>query len=184
VSLPTKPAPAATPTPQPSVAEWKAIVTRFQKPSLPRALWQLVNTVGGFVLLWVLLHWSLEVSLWLTAALAVLDVIRDEGLQDNAARVSSYVAERMAALRHPLLRDTRSNGLFFGAEFILENGQPATRFCADLVEAMVASGVLMNVIGAGRNILKIRPPMPFSLENADFLMDRLEAALTSAPVPA
>jgi 4-aminobutyrate aminotransferase-like enzyme len=116
--------------------------------------------------------------------LAVLDVIRDEGLQDNAARVSSYVAERMAALRHPLLRDTRSNGLFFGAEFILENGQPATRFCADLVEVMVASGVLINVIGAGRNILKIRPPMPFSLENADFLMDRLEAALTSTPVPA
>ena len=118
------------------------------------------------------------------AALAVLDVIRDEGLQDNAARVSAHVAERMAALRHPLLRDTRSNGLFFGAEFILDNGQPATRFCADLVEAMVASGVLMNVIGAGRNILKIRPPMPFSLENADVLMDRLEAALTSTPVPA
>jgi 4-aminobutyrate aminotransferase-like enzyme len=118
------------------------------------------------------------------AALAVLDVIRDEGLQDNAASVSAYVADRMAALRHPLLRDTRSNGLFFGAEFILDNGQPATRFCADLVEAMVASGVLMNVIGAGRNILKIRPPMPFSLENADVLMDRLEAALTSTPVPA
>ena len=118
------------------------------------------------------------------AALAVLDVIRDEGLQDNAARVSAHVAERMAALRHPLLRDTRSNGLFFGAEFILDNGQPASRFCADLVEAMVASGVLMNVIGAGRNILKIRPPMPFSLENADVLMDRLEAALTSPPVPA
>ena len=54
----------------------------------------------------------------------------------------------------------------------------------DLVEAMVASGVLMNVIGAGRNILKIRPPMPFSLENADVLMDGLEAALTSTPVPA
>lgn len=72
MSLPTKPVPRSTPTPQPSVAEWKAIVTRFQKPSLPRALWQLVNTVGGFVLLWVLLHWSLAVSLWLTAGLAVL----------------------------------------------------------------------------------------------------------------
>ena len=63
-------------------------------------------------------------------------------------------------------------------------GPMQTRFCADLVEAMVARGVLMNLIGAGRNILKIRPPMPFSLENADFLMDRLEAALTSTPVPA
>jgi 4-aminobutyrate aminotransferase-like enzyme len=48
----------------------------------------------------------------------------------------------------------------------------------------VARGVLMNVIGTGRNILKIRPPMPFSIENADFLMDRLELSLTSTPVPA
>jgi 4-aminobutyrate aminotransferase-like enzyme len=118
------------------------------------------------------------------AALAVLDVIRDEGLQDNAARVSAHVAARMADLRHPLLRDTRSNGLFFGAEFILDDGTPATRFCADLVENMVGRGVLMNVIGAGRNILKIRPPLPFSFENADYLMDRLEAALRETKVAA
>lgn len=118
------------------------------------------------------------------AALAVLDVIRDEGLQENAARVSAHVAARMANLKHPLLRDVRSNGLFFGAEFSLDDGQPATRFCADLVETMVARGILMNVIGAGRNILKIRPPLPFSIENADFLMDELEASLRDAPVPA
>lgn len=118
------------------------------------------------------------------AALAVLDVIRDEGLQENAARVSAHVAARMANLKHPLLCDVRSNGLFFGAEFSLDDGQPATRFCADLVETMVARGILMNVIGAGRNILKIRPPLPFSIENADFLMDELEASLRDAPVPA
>lgn len=118
------------------------------------------------------------------AALAVLDVIRDEGLQENAARVSAHVTARMEALGHPLLRDTRSNGLFFGAEFILDDGQPATKFCADLVESMVTRGVLMNVIGAGRNILKIRPPLPFSVENADHLMDRLEEALRDPKVMA
>ena len=42
----------------------------------------------------------------------------------------------------------------------------------------------MNVIGAGRNILKIRPPMPFSIENADYLMDRLEIALRETRVAA
>lgn len=118
------------------------------------------------------------------AALAVLDVIRDEGLQENAARVSAHVRARMAALRHPLLRDTRSNGLFFGAELNLDDGLPATRFCADLVEDMVERGILMNVIGAGRNILKIRPPLPFSIENADFLMDQLEVALETTRVTA
>lgn len=116
------------------------------------------------------------------AAMAVLDVIRDEGLQENAAHVSAHIAARMADLRHPLLRDTRSNGLFFGAEFQHDDARPATRFCADLVENMVARGVLMNVIGAGRNILKIRPPMPVSIENADFLMTHLTAALAETPV--
>lgn len=118
------------------------------------------------------------------AALAVLDVIRDEGLQENAAKVSAHVTERMAQLSHPLLRDARSNGLFFGAEFLMDDGSPATRFCADLVENMVGRGVLMNVIGAGRNILKIRPPLPFSIENADLLMDHLTAALRETPVAA
>ncbi|MCF8510642.1 MAG: aminotransferase class III-fold pyridoxal phosphate-dependent enzyme [Rhodobacteraceae bacterium] len=116
------------------------------------------------------------------AALAVLDVIRDEGLQDNAVRSSAYVAARMANLSHPLLRDTRANGLFFGAEFLNDDDQPATRFCADLVENMVARGVLMNVIGAGRNILKIRPPMPFAIKNADFLIDNLHAALKEVKI--
>ncbi len=47
---------------------------------------------------------------------------------------------------------------------------------------MVEKGVLMGVIGAGRNILKIRPPMPFGLDHADMLMDALEAALRETPV--
>jgi 4-aminobutyrate aminotransferase-like enzyme len=115
------------------------------------------------------------------AALTVLDVIADEGLQENAARVSAHVAQRMAALRHPLLTDTRANGLFFGAEFTTDGTTPATAFTADLVESMVARGFLMNVIGPGRNTLKIRPPLPFSLENADMLMDALSAALQAAP---
>ena len=72
MELPEKAAPAVTPTPPPSVAEWKALVARFQEPSLPRALWQVLNTVGGFLLLWVLMRWSLAVSPWLTAGLAVL----------------------------------------------------------------------------------------------------------------
>jgi 4-aminobutyrate aminotransferase-like enzyme len=111
------------------------------------------------------------------AALAVLDVIRDEGLLENAQEVSAHISARMEGLRHPMLRDTRGNGLFFAAEFQLADGSPATRFCADLVENMVEKGVLMNVIGAGRNILKIRPPMVLGLTEADILMDNLEAAL-------
>jgi 4-aminobutyrate aminotransferase-like enzyme len=118
------------------------------------------------------------------AALAVLDVIRDEDLMGKAQTVSAHIADRMAGLRHPFLRDTRHNGLFFAAEMQTDSGGPATGFCADLVENMVARGVLMNVIGAGRNILKIRPPMVLGLAEADMLMDNLAAALAETPVSA
>ena len=53
-------------------AEWKKIVARFQQPSTPRALWQIVNTFGPYVLLWYLMYLSLAVSWWITAPLAVL----------------------------------------------------------------------------------------------------------------
>ncbi len=54
------------------ITAWKAIVTEFQEPSLARASWQIVNTIGGYVLLWVLLYFSLGVSWWLTLPLAIL----------------------------------------------------------------------------------------------------------------
>ena len=52
--------------------KWKEIVLEFQKPSLPRALWQIVNTLGAYVLLWYLMYLSLSVSWWLTVPLAIL----------------------------------------------------------------------------------------------------------------
>ncbi len=117
------------------------------------------------------------------ACLAVLDVIRDEGLQENAARVSAHMMDRLRALRHPLLAEVRGVGLFFGAEFVLDDRMtPATEFVADVVERMVARGFLMNRIGRAGNTLKIRPPMPFSVENADQLADALEVTLAETPV--
>jgi omega-6 fatty acid desaturase (delta-12 desaturase) len=53
-------------------AAWKAIVLKFQEPSLPRALWQVVNTFGSYALVWYLMYRSLAVSYWLTIPLAVL----------------------------------------------------------------------------------------------------------------
>lgn len=57
---------------QPSITEWKEIIARFQSPSLPRAIWQLVNTLVPYFAVWFLMYWSLSVSYWLTLALSVL----------------------------------------------------------------------------------------------------------------
>ena len=119
------------------------------------------------------------------ACLATLAVIEDEGLMQNAARVSAHVMDRLRALRHPMLAEVRDAGMFFAAEFVTADGTtPASDFVADLVEAMVARGFLLNRIGRHGQCLKIRPPLPFSTENADALLDTLEDALRTLPVPA
>lgn len=57
---------------RPGPADWKQIVLECQKPSLPRASWQLVNTFLPYALLWYGMYWSLNFSYWLTLALAIL----------------------------------------------------------------------------------------------------------------
>lgn len=116
------------------------------------------------------------------AAMAVLDVIEAEGLQANAQATGAYVVERLSALSHPLIAQVRGVGMFFGVEFLLEDGTPATTFVADLIEGMVARGVLLNNIGKHRNTLKMRPPMPFGREHADLLVDTLAQVLAETPV--
>ena len=55
-----------------NVAAWKAIVAKYQEPSLPRALWQIVNTLGPYAFLWYLMYHALAVSWWLVVPLAIL----------------------------------------------------------------------------------------------------------------
>ena len=117
------------------------------------------------------------------ACMAVMDVMENEGLQQNAARVSAHAMDRLRALRHPLLAEVRSAGLIFGAEFVLDDAMtPATDFVTEVVERMVERGFILNRIGRAGNTLKIRPPMPFSVENADMLIDALQDVLAKAPV--
>jgi omega-6 fatty acid desaturase (delta-12 desaturase) len=54
------------------IIAWKAIVALYQKPSTWRALWQIIDSIVPYVLLWYLMYWSLSISWWLTLPLAVL----------------------------------------------------------------------------------------------------------------
>jgi 4-aminobutyrate aminotransferase-like enzyme len=114
------------------------------------------------------------------AAMAMLDVLEDEALIDNAHNTGAYCLSRLKNIEHPLKAQARGHGLIFGIEFE-KDGEPATEFVAQVVEHMKKGGVLMNCNGRFRNTLKMRPPMPFSKENAKFTMDLLEDALTAVP---
>jgi omega-6 fatty acid desaturase (delta-12 desaturase) len=54
------------------IASWKEIVLQCQKPSTGRALWQIVNTLGSYALLWYLMYRSLTISYWITLSLAIV----------------------------------------------------------------------------------------------------------------
>lgn len=115
------------------------------------------------------------------AGLAVLDVIRDEGLLEHARAVGEYVQEGLGTLRdrYELIGDLRGRGLFFGAELVRDRKslEPATAEARKLVNAMRERGVLISKIGRHDNVLKMRPPMAFSREHADLLLETLEECL-------
>ncbi len=113
--------------------------------------------------------------------LAVLDVLRDEQLLENAQRVGEYTLAGMRRLqnKHAAIGEVRGRGMFFGVELVADRNTraPAGARAKAVINAMRERGVLISRIGPHDNILKIRPPMCFSAENADQLLGTLDAAL-------
>ncbi|MDQ7081364.1 MAG: aminotransferase class III-fold pyridoxal phosphate-dependent enzyme [Paracoccaceae bacterium] len=118
------------------------------------------------------------------AASAVLEVIERENLIEAAHDTGKYALERLRGLakKYPVIADVRGAGLFFGVEFTIEGGSPATAFTARVVEEMKSRGILLNSIGPGNATLKIRPPMVFGKEHADLLIDALDDILATTAV--
>ncbi|NGM46284.1 aminotransferase class III-fold pyridoxal phosphate-dependent enzyme [Rhodobacter sp. SGA-6-6] len=100
-----------------------------------------------------------------SVALAVLDVIRDEGLMQNAARVGRAFRDGLAALSGDVMGEVRGAGLFLGAD-VLREGAPAPDRAATLVNLLRNEGILISATGPQGHILKLRPPLPFSEANA------------------
>jgi 4-aminobutyrate aminotransferase-like enzyme len=115
------------------------------------------------------------------AGLAVLDIIRDEQLQANAAEVGDYLKQGLRRLQnnHSLLGDVRGTGLFIGVELVRDDStlEPADGEAALLVQRMKEHGVLLSTDGPFHNVIKIKPPIVFSKADADFLLTRLNTVL-------
>jgi 4-aminobutyrate aminotransferase-like enzyme len=110
--------------------------------------------------------------------LAVLDVLDADELQAHAHRVGAHLLARLRALvdRSRLVGDVRGSGLFIGVELVRDRDtrEPATIEAADVVNRLREEGILIGTDGPDHNVLKIRPPMPFTIEDADVLASTLE----------
>lgn len=91
----------------------------------------------------------------------------------------SIVCSQMAE-RYPIIGDVRGSGLFLGIELVRdrETLEPATEEASFIADQMREHGILLGTDGPFHNVLKIRPPMPFDEENADFLVATLDKILS------
>ena len=113
--------------------------------------------------------------------LTVLDVIRDEGLQANAARVGSHLKGRLEelAVRHQLIGAVHGSGLYLGVEFVRDRGtlEPATEETAAICDRMLGLGVIIQPTSDRMCVLKIKPPLCLDVAGADFFADALDRVL-------
>jgi 4-aminobutyrate aminotransferase-like enzyme/Ser/Thr protein kinase RdoA (MazF antagonist) len=113
--------------------------------------------------------------------LAVLDVIAEEGLQENALQVGTHLMDSIRQLmeKHALIGVVRGLGLFVGIELVQdrETLDPAPEQASYIANRMRERGILLSTDGPFHNVLKIKPPMVFTKENADFLVGALDEIL-------
>ncbi len=113
--------------------------------------------------------------------MAVLDVVGNEGILGNVKSVGDYLGSGLRELgrQHALIGDVRGKGLFWGVELVRnpETREPADSEARGVAERLRHNGILLGVSGPCRNVIKIRPPLVFSRENADRLLDGLRLAL-------
>ena len=117
------------------------------------------------------------------AALSVLDVIEEEGLQRNALDVGAHLLDglRQLAEKYDCIGDVRGTGLFLAVELVTDRKTraPAKKLTARVVNDLRHRGVLTSSIGPDANILKLRPPMVLGVSDADYLLATLGASLDS-----
>ncbi|MDP6339729.1 MAG: aminotransferase class III-fold pyridoxal phosphate-dependent enzyme [Candidatus Marinimicrobia bacterium] len=106
---------------------------------------------------------------------AVLNVIEKEGLQQNSKDVGGYLLNQLDGIEHPLIGEVRGRGLFIGVELVKDRGTltPAAEEADEIINRMKDGGILMSTDGPDRNVLKIKPPVIFTRENADELVFNL-----------
>lgn len=120
----------------------------------------------------------------MTAGLATLEVIDAEGIQDNARTVGARLKEGLLELqqRHAIIGEVRGLGLMLGIELVRDRQtkEPATSEAAEVLELAKQRGLLLGKGGIDANVLRIKPPMCLTTDDADFILAVLDEVLAMA----
>jgi alanine-glyoxylate transaminase/(R)-3-amino-2-methylpropionate-pyruvate transaminase len=120
----------------------------------------------------------------MAAGMAVLEVIEEDGLQENSRVVGSRLRDGLEGLmrKHQLVGDVRGMGLMLGIELVLDRAtkEPAKATAIKVLEAAREMGVLLGKGGIDGNVLRIKPPMCITAADAEFAIEVLDRALLAA----
>jgi alanine-glyoxylate transaminase/(R)-3-amino-2-methylpropionate-pyruvate transaminase len=120
----------------------------------------------------------------MAAGLAVLDVIDEDGLQENSRVLGARFKDGLESLqrRHPLVGDVRGMGLMLGVELVRDRDRkvPAKEETLEVLEAAREMGVLIGKGGLDGNVLRIKPPMCITTHDVDYALEVLDVALGQA----
>ena len=117
------------------------------------------------------------------AAISVIDIIRDEKLLDNSARMGAVLSKGLKEMeeRYEMIGDVRCPGLFIGVEFVEDkkSKKPATEKTKKFLSECIRRGVLFGRSGVGEfgNVVKIKPPLNISREEVDKVLEVFEGSL-------
>ena len=113
---------------------------------------------------------------------AVLDIIKQEELQKNAHETGAYLLDGLKDIqnKYNIIGDVRGRGLFIGIELIKNHDKmmPAPDETELVVNQMKQKGILISSDGPDHNVLKIKPPLVFNRNNADYFLESFEAVMS------
>ncbi|WP_349663378.1 aminotransferase class III-fold pyridoxal phosphate-dependent enzyme [Cellulophaga lytica] len=106
----------------------------------------------------------------------VLKIVRKEGLQENAFVTGEYLKRELVriSLKYPIIGDVRGEGLFLGFELVTNDLIPLPEHSKYLINRMKDYRILMSTDGPDNNVIKIKPPLTFSKDHANYLIKHLE----------
>ncbi|MDX6599916.1 MAG: hypothetical protein QOE87_3803 [Gaiellales bacterium] len=114
--------------------------------------------------------------------LAVLDVIEEEKLQDNALRVGGALRAGLDELvvRHEIAGAAHGMGLYLGLDLVRdrETREPAREEAYAICERMRERGAIVQPTGDGENVLKLKPPLVIGARDVDWLVETLDGVLS------
>lgn len=121
-----------------------------------------------------------------TQALATMEVIDEENIQANAKKVGTFILDGLRAMqsRHKLVGDVRGKGLMIGIELVKDRTSkvPAKEETLKVLEVARELGVLIGKGGLDGNVIRLKPPMCITMDDAQFLLDVLDVAFGEAAV--